>query len=312
MSNKVLIAQNGIKITPTIAYPTTPSNGMIVYRSDLGGFYVYEAGSWVKLGSNAASGGTSLNVLPDPSFEQGVDGWFLDTGTGSVTNVAADLLTATNKKMLALQFTGSSVAFDTTAKASFPITADMLNKNLVFKGWYKCTTNNVDLLINYGAGDDNFEIPAYQPGGNIWKYFEFPFRATTTLLQFTVRNNANLTGNFTVLFDQLYLGLSEDKQAPNRYAGAAAIDFNYQTINLSVAANLTFTYANPKAGRVVSLLVKNVGGSLITMTFPTSVKSPSMPLTIAAGTTTVFTIICTFNVSTLAYQYHIAAVTGMV
>jgi hypothetical protein len=60
---------------------------------------------------------------------------------------------------------------------------------------------------------------------------------------------------------------------------------------METASNQTFSIANQVDGRTVIVIVRNTGGTLRTMTFPTSVKSGLFSGEVAGNSETMFTLI---------------------
>ncbi len=144
MSANTFNARKGINIGPVTADPSSPTNGTIIYRSDLNKFRKYENGAWSDL--DTTGGSSALNSTVSVNTPNGY-------GTGSVVRRWSVLQVSSGSDITYADHStldGGTFTINTTGTYSMSCTDRSVSSQ---SSRYGFTVN--DSNVNHGVGIDS-------------------------------------------------------------------------------------------------------------------------------------------------------------
>ena len=179
--------------------PSLPVNGMIRYNTTSSSFEGYQAGAWGELGGGGGVGGSRLQLISDPSFEEGVTEGSC-TGCTATQDTTDKLGTDNNLASLKMAFSASSGNYTLTKSTS----AQYSNVAGVVSAWIKTSASNChfDELVD-GTQSQTVAIGS----SDEWKQYIINGTTGTTSYGWRVRCDTAITDD--VFVDETFAGAAE-------------------------------------------------------------------------------------------------------
>ena len=156
--------------------------------------WVFDGSAWIILEGGGGSGGSGLNMIPNPSFEKDapLTNWVINTGT--LERDVTTLLTQSNKFMM--RITADAIA---TLSTTVELPTEMDTMDFTFSGWIGPITEPIQVDLFSGVENTSRVI---EPSSK-WQFFTLQIQGT---LQVEVEfRNTNAT---TYEIDELFFGPS--------------------------------------------------------------------------------------------------------
>lgn len=173
---------------------TTPSAGDCVYNSTSNKWNIYNGTAWKEAGGGA--GGTRLQLMADPSFEEGVTEGTCTTCTAS-SESSVVLLTPTNEKSGEAAFTASTGNYAVTKNTSAQFAGA--------QGYVRCQIKTDQAGVKFRAyvdgtnNDSDMDTVSVLPD-NIWRPYEIAIVHGSTSAGWAIDATSSITGS--VFFDE--------------------------------------------------------------------------------------------------------------
>lgn len=179
--------------------PSSPVNGMIRYNTTSSSFEGYQAGAWGELGGGSGVGGSRLQLISDPSFEEGVTEGSC-TGCTATQDTTDKLGTDNNLASLKMAFSASSGDYTLTKSTS----AQYSNVAGTVSAWIKTSASDChfDELVD-GTQSQTVAIGS----SDEWKQYIINGTTGTTSYGWRVRCDTAITDD--VFVDETFAGAAE-------------------------------------------------------------------------------------------------------
>lgn len=179
--------------------PSSPVNGMIRYNTTSSSFEGYQAGAWGELGGGGGVGGSRLQLISDPSFEEGVTEGSC-TGCTATQDTTDKLGTDNNLASLKMAFSAASGDYTLTKSTS----AQYSNVAGTVSAWIKTSASDChfDELVD-GTQSQTVAIGS----SDEWKQYIINGTTGTTSYGWRVRCDTAITDD--VFVDETFAGAAE-------------------------------------------------------------------------------------------------------
>ena len=217
--------------------PASPVNGMIRYNTTSSSFEGYQAGAWGELGGGGGVGGSRLQLISDPSFEEGVTEGSC-TGCTATQDTTDKLGTDNNLASLKMAFSAASGNYTLTKSTS----AQYSNVAGVVSAWIKTSASDChfDELVD-GAQSQTVAIGS----SDEWKQYIINGTTGTTSYGWRVRCDTSITDD--VFVDETFAGAAEPDTFDIGTAslwGSGKWEYTAAVCNWAVSSS---TFASPAA-----------------------------------------------------------------
>jgi hypothetical protein len=180
---------NGFRPCPSMTQAqrdaTSPSAGDCVYNSTNNKWNIYNGTAWKEAGGGA--GGTRLQLMADPSFEDGVTEGTCTTCTATSESSVVQV-TPYNEKSLKISLSASAGYYSISKSTSAQFSGS--------QGFVRCQikTNQAGVEFNsYVNGVETSSIPVV--ADSIWRPYEIPIVHGSASAGFRVEASSSITGD---------------------------------------------------------------------------------------------------------------------
>jgi hypothetical protein len=208
-------------MTQTQRDATSPSGGDCVYNSTSNKWNIYTGTAWKEAGGGA--GGTRLQLMSDPSFEEGVTEGTC-TGCTATSETSVVLVTPTNEK-------SGKAAFSASA-GDYKVTKTTSSQFASAQGYVRCQIKTNQSGVEFkayvdGVNNDNAQDTVAVIGDSVWRPYEIAIVHGSTSAGWAIDADSSITGDVyfdecAVVVGEVGLDVAQAQLAGSAYIAATA------------------------------------------------------------------------------------------
>jgi len=218
---------------------TSPASGDCVYNSTNNKWNIYNGTAWKEAGGGA--GGTRLQLMSDPSFEDGVTEGTC-TGCTATSETSVVLVTPTNEK-------SGKAAFSASA-GDYKVTKTTSSQFASAQGYVRCQIKTNQSGVEFkayvdGVNNDNAQDTVDVIGDSVWRPYEIAIVHGSTSAGWAIDADSSITGDIyfdecAVVVGEVGLDVAQAQLAVSGYfAGTAASNLSRTSATLGAFTTVT-------------------------------------------------------------------------